>query len=55
VDNIKPNTVPKKQKASPINPFIKMIEDKKNIARAIEEGKPLSTIKDIKFVKPSMI
>jgi len=29
-----------------------MIEDKKNIAQAIEEGKPLSTLKDIKFVKP---
>ncbi len=50
--NIKNHPAPNKQKASFINPFIKMIEDKKSIAYAIEEGKPLSLLKDIKFVKP---
>lgn len=35
-----------------VNPFIQMIEDKKRINRAVEEGKSLSTLKGIKFVKP---
>jgi hypothetical protein len=42
----------KKQKASSVNPFVKMIEDKKKITQAIQDGKPLSSLKDIKFVKP---
>ncbi len=42
----------KKQKSQPVNPFIQMIEDKKRIDRAIEDGKSLFELKDIKFVKP---
>jgi hypothetical protein len=52
VSNTKQHTTPKKQKAAFVNPFVKMIEDKKSIDQAIEEGKSLSTLKDIKFVKP---
>ncbi|WP_158288521.1 hypothetical protein [Mucilaginibacter psychrotolerans] len=48
----KTHTTPKKQKESPVNPFIQMIEDKKRIDKATEEGKPLSTLKGINFVKP---
>ncbi|WP_316811482.1 hypothetical protein [Pedobacter heparinus] len=35
-----------------VNPFIKMIEDKKRIAEAIRNGKDLSKLKDINFVSP---
>ena len=52
MSNIKQHTIPKKQKEPFVNPFIKMIEDKKSIDQAVEEGKSLSTLKDIKFVKP---
>lgn len=38
--------------AKTINPFIQMIEDKKRVNRAVEAGKPLSTLKGIRFVKP---
>ena len=34
------------------NPFIKLIEDKERIARAIRNDEPLSSLKDIKFVRP---
>ncbi|WP_162847194.1 hypothetical protein [Mucilaginibacter gracilis] len=34
------------------NPFIKLITDKEEISKAIQEGKPLSTLKGIRFVKP---
>ena len=34
------------------NPFVKVIEDKKKITAAIQQGKDLSTLKGIKFVKP---
>lgn len=50
--NIKSHTTRKKQKTSFVNPFIQMIENKKKIDQAIQEGKPLSTLQDIKFVKP---
>jgi len=52
VNDTKSDTIRKKQKASFVNPFIQMIEDKKKIEKAIQEGEPLSTLKDIKFVKP---
>jgi hypothetical protein len=51
VSNTKSHTTPKKQKAAFVNPFIQMIEDKKKIAQAVEDGKSLSTLKNIKFVK----
>jgi hypothetical protein len=54
MDNIKPHTLRKKPKASFVNPFIQMIEDKKKIDQAIQEGKPLSSLKDINFVKPGI-
>ena len=41
----------KREKASG-NPFIKALEDKKKITAAVREGKALSSIKGIKFVKP---
>jgi hypothetical protein len=34
------------------NPFIKIFEDKKRIHEAIRNGQSLSSLKDIKFVKP---
>jgi hypothetical protein len=52
VNTTKPHIVNKKQKPTSINPFIQMIEDKKKIDKAIEEGQSLSALKDIKFVKP---
>jgi hypothetical protein len=52
VNNTKSHTAPKKQKTSFVNRFIQMIADKKKIDEAIQEGKPVSTLKDIKFVKP---
>jgi hypothetical protein len=35
-----------------VNPFLKLIEDKKRIAKAFKNGEPLSSLKDIKFVHP---
>lgn len=35
-----------------VNPFVKAIKDKKKIMSAIREGKDLSKLKDIKFVRP---
>jgi len=40
------------QKKSSTNPFIKLVEDKKKITAAIQSGKSLSSLKEIKFVKP---
>jgi hypothetical protein len=34
------------------NPFIKIFADKKRIHAAIRKGQSLSSLKDIKFVKP---
>ena len=48
----KPHTSPNKQKKTVVNPFIKMIDDKKKIDQAVQDGKPLSSLKDINFVKP---
>ncbi len=42
----------KKPKPTVVNPFVQMIEDKKKIDQAIEDGKSLSDLKNIKFVKP---
>lgn len=48
--------VTKKQAGSEIkkskNPIIQMIEDKKRIITAIENGESLSTLKGIKIVSP---
>ena len=35
-----------------VNPFLKLIEDKERIADAVNNDQPLSTLKDIKFVRP---
>jgi hypothetical protein len=40
--------VPKKM----VNPFVKLIKDKERIANAVQNGQPLSSLKDIKFVSP---
>jgi hypothetical protein len=34
------------------NPFSKLMEDKKRIAKAVVEKVKLSSLKDIKFVRP---
>lgn len=34
------------------NPIVQMIEDKKRIVKAIENGESLSTLKGIKIVSP---
>lgn len=34
------------------NPIVQMIEDKKRIVKAIENGESLSTLKGIKMVSP---
>lgn len=34
------------------NPFSKLMDDKKRIAEAVACGDPLSSLKDIKFVRP---
>jgi hypothetical protein len=34
------------------NPFVKLLKDKERIAKAVENGLPLSSLKDIKFVRP---
>ncbi len=35
-----------------VNPFIKLMEDQKRIAAAVNNDRPLSSLKDIKFVRP---
>ncbi len=35
-----------------VNPFIKLMEDQKRIAAAVNNDQPLSSLKDIKFVRP---
>lgn len=35
-----------------INPFKKLMDDKQRIVDAIRDGKDLSTLKNIKFVRP---
>jgi hypothetical protein len=35
-----------------VNPFVKLIEDKERIADAVNNNQPLSSLKDIKFVRP---
>lgn len=35
-----------------VNPFIKLMEDQERIADAINNNRPLSSLKDIKFVRP---
>jgi len=35
-----------------VNPFIKLMEDQERIAEAINNNQPLSSLKDIKFVRP---
>jgi hypothetical protein len=52
VSYTKSHTTHKKQKELFVNPFTQMIEDKKKIDQAVQEGKSLSTLKDINFVKP---
>ncbi|TDQ07052.1 hypothetical protein ATK78_4068 [Pedobacter metabolipauper] len=52
VKQVKSNTDSKKRISNFVNPFIKMIEDKKRIAETLKEGKSLSTLKEISFVKP---
>ena len=52
VDTTKSHKSKNKQAETPENPFIKLIEDKDEISKAVKEGKPLSTLKGIRFVKP---
>jgi hypothetical protein len=52
MDDIKSNIARKKKRPAKVNPFIQMIEDKKRIDQAIQNGEPISALKDIKFVKP---
>ncbi|QTE46251.1 hypothetical protein [Mucilaginibacter rubeus] len=35
-----------------VNPFKKLLEDKDRIANAVDNDQSLSTLKDIKFVRP---
>ena len=35
-----------------VNPFVKLIKDKERIAKAVENDEPLSSLKDIRFVRP---
>jgi|GEM_PF-5245880 len=34
------------------NPFKKLMDDKKRIEAAFKNGKPLSTLNEVKFVRP---
>jgi hypothetical protein len=52
VSNTKLNIAAKKQELSFVNPFIQMMNDKKMIDQITQDGKPLSALKGIKFVKP---
>jgi hypothetical protein len=40
------------EKDQKVNPFKKLMEDKLHIDKAYKEGKSLSSLKDIKFVRP---
>lgn len=51
MDSIKHNNKEVQEKPSS-NPFIKLFEDKKKIVTAIQNGKSLSMLKGIKFIKP---
>ncbi|MDR3693027.1 hypothetical protein [Mucilaginibacter sp.] len=35
-----------------VNPFVKLMKDQERIANAIKNNQPLSSLKDIKFVRP---
>ncbi len=48
----KVNKTKNKQNQSLGNPFVKLVEDKIKVSKAVQEGKALSTLKDIDFVKP---
>ena len=48
----KKNSSKKKPQMPSGNPFVQLIEDKKKINETIKNGKSLSTLKGIKFVKP---
>jgi hypothetical protein len=41
-----------KAKKNSANPFVKLAEEKRKISAVIKSGKPLSGLKEIKFVKP---
>ncbi|MDT3404271.1 hypothetical protein QE417_003343 [Mucilaginibacter terrae] len=41
----------KKPKRSSINPFIRLVEDKKRVSKAFSQRLSLGTLEDIKFVK----
>lgn len=55
VDRTKSPMSLKKQKKNFVNPFIKLIQDKMKIADAVKAGKPLSTLENIKFIKPRIV
>ena len=46
------NNNKKMQKKTSVNPFVKAWEDKRKIVSAVQNGKSLSTLKGIKFVRP---
>jgi hypothetical protein len=48
----KKNSSKKKPQKPSGNPFVQLVEDKKKINETIKNGKSLSTLKGIKFVKP---
>jgi|GEM_PF-6432603 len=48
----KNNAGSKKSAKSSGNPFIKALEDKRRINKALKEGKDLSTLKGIDFATP---
>jgi hypothetical protein len=52
VDTSKSHKAKNRQVQSVGNPFIKLIEDKIKISKAVQEGKSLSTLIGIDFVKP---
>ncbi|MFC5283228.1 hypothetical protein [Pedobacter alpinus] len=41
-----------KQTAGKVNPFVKLMNDKDRIVKAIKDGRDLSILKGIKFVRP---
>jgi len=52
MNDVKSNIVRKTKDPAKVNPFIQMIEDKKRIDEAIQNGESLSALKDIRFVTP---
>ncbi|MFI5139988.1 MAG: hypothetical protein ACHQIM_19370 [Sphingobacteriales bacterium] len=50
MEQVKTNTGSEVRKFK--NPIVQMIEDKKRIVKAIENGESLSTLKGIKIVSP---